>query len=169
MPFLPTGNYSRSGMVPILADRIMKINNFELALLAEHHQSASTEMGLFGNFESKNYAGQVVPMAMTARRYAYVGSPLCLNLWSCNVNEGGFWEPYVDITKNIRPNDCKSDEIIVKTYEENEHIRQPLLDTGYFEDTGKKIKNGFVSLEIWRLTEKFVAVFEAAHQVLESA
>lgn len=41
-------------------------------------------------------------------------------------------------------------EFRVKTWAENECLIQPLLDTGYFVDTGKTTPTGFVDAAIWR-------------------
>lgn len=146
-----------------------KINNFDLALRAEHSHDRPFEKRLFGQFKANGVLGAEVTLAFEAGRYAYVGSPLHLQLWTPDGLPVSIWEPYVTLTANIRPNDCKSDEIIVKTYEENAHLRTSLLALGYFEDTGRRIQSGFASLEIWRLTEKFVEAFNTAHPQMEAA
>lgn len=105
-------------------------------------------------------------MAFLANRYAYVGSPLCLHIWANDGVSKPKWSPYLDLTKNVRPNECLDDEIIVKTYEENEHLREPLLQTGYFVDTGKRIQSEWVELEVWRFTDAFVEAFDMAHDEL---
>lgn len=145
------------------------INNFELALIAEHGGSRSFEKRIFGGFQTTGLMGTTVNLAFEASRYAYVGSPLALQLWVCDDHASPMWEPYVDLTKNVRPNSCMPDEIIVKTYEENAHLRQALLNLGYFEDTEKRIQAGFATLEVWRLTEKFVEAFSAVHPAHEIA
>lgn len=136
--------------------------NFDLALRASHSADRDFEKRIFGLFDAPGIMGAPVHLAFEANRYPYVGSPLHLALWAKDEADG-YWEPYVGLTKNVRPNDCKDDEIIVKTYEENAHLRQPLLDLGYFEDTGRRIPAGFTELEIWRLTDKFVKAFEVSH------
>jgi hypothetical protein len=133
--------------------------NFEMALRASHAETLVT----FGQFIGSDMAGESVALAFRAGRYAYVGSPLALMLLTVEGHE-----PYATVTVNIRPNDCKSDEIIVKMYSENEHLRAPLLALGLFEDTGKRIESGFVQCEIWRLTEKFSSAFDAAYQEAEA-
>jgi hypothetical protein len=133
--------------------------NFEMALRASHAETLVT----FGQFNVSDMAGETVAVAFNASRYAYVGSPLALALLTVEGNEH-----YTVLTVNIRPNDCKSDEIIVKMYSENEHLRAPLLTLGLFEDTGKRIESGFVQCEIWRLTEKFASAFDAAYQEAEA-
>jgi len=124
----------------------------------------------FGHFKTTYPEIGEVNLAFTADVYAYVGSPLCLHLWSQKSEEGGaYFEPFTDLTKNIRPNECENGEIIVKAYEENEPLRKPLLDLGYFEDTGKRIPGGFVEFEIWRVTQKFEEAFSTVHPSLEEA
>lgn len=44
------------------------------------------------------------------------------------------------------------DEFFAKTYDENEPLREPMLATGLFEDTGQRAVGGFVELELWRLS-----------------
>ncbi len=147
----------------------MKINTMEIALAAQLYQESDKGPGLFGHFKAIDISNEQREMAFTADRYGYVGSPLCLHVWTCETGQEPFWEPYFSLTRNIRPNDCLEDEVVVKTYEENEHLRQPLLDLGYFKDTGKRIATGFVSLEIWTITPKFAEAFHAMLGVAEAA
>lgn len=42
-------------------------------------------------------------------------------------------------------------EYLIKTWGVNEPYRQPILDAGIFEDTGRRIRTGFVEAEIWKL------------------
>lgn len=63
-------------------------------------------------------------------------------------------EPYIDITTNIEgaENLLGENEIMVKTWSENESFIQPLLETGYFEDTGKKIRvSEWCEASIWKI------------------
>jgi hypothetical protein len=134
--------------------------NFEMALRASHAESLVT----FGEFTFPHRRGETLALAFRAGRYAYVGSPLALVLLTVDGKE-----PYATVTVNIRPNDCKADEIIVKMYSENEPLREPLLALGMFEDTGKRLESGYVEVEIWRLTEKFGLAFDAAFTEAEAA
>lgn len=138
----------------------MKTTNIQLALRAEQSMKRDLPDRLFGHFTAKNYSNADASFAFEALRYAYVGTPLALQIWSLDDDSHGMWDPYITLTVNFRPNDCKSDEIIVKTYEENEHLRAVLLGLGFFEDTGCRIQSGYVSLEVWRLTDKFVEAFD---------
>lgn len=138
---------------------IEKPTTMELALRTDKKKAA-----LFGNFTAKLYGETARTYAFAAQRYPYVGSPLCLHLWGLNQDDpkAPYWEPYTDITKNIRPNDINQDEIIVKTYEENEPLRG-LLALGFFEDTGRRLEAGFAGLEIWRITDRFISAFDRAY------
>ncbi len=140
----------------------MKSSTIQLALRADQAMSRNLPDRLFGHFSAPNYSGAVTRFAFEALRYAYVGTPLALQIWSIGQDSHGMWDPYMTLTVNFRPNDCKDDEIIVKAYEENEHLRGALLGLGLFEDTGRRIQSGYASLEIWRLTDNFVEAFDKA-------
>jgi hypothetical protein len=144
------------------------INNFHLALAAEHGLNRPLSERLFGAFNAEVSwePGRSLKFMFTSSRYAYVGSPLHLELWF--EGEQGFMEPYLDLTINQRPNACKVDEILVKTHDVNEHMREPLLALGYFEDTGRRESAEFAQLEYWCLTEKFVEAFTKAHAFEEA-
>lgn len=60
------------------------------------------------------------------------------------------FEPWATVTVNLPEVPLEPDEFTVKMWSENEAIRQPLLATGLFEDTGKRVPSGFVSAEVWR-------------------
>lgn len=141
----------------------MKTTTFDLALRAEHGMDRPFEKRIFGRFQAPGLIGAPVDLAFEADRYAYVGSPLALHIWINDGQHPTMWEPYVSLTKNVRPNDCTNDEIIVKTYEENAHLRETLLGMGFFKDTGGRIVAGYAQLEVWKLTDKFVAAFDTAH------
>jgi hypothetical protein len=62
-------------------------------------------------------------------------------------------EPWIDLTTNI---DSASlllgeDEILVKTWSENESMIKPLLGCGLFEDTGRRVRCGFAEAHIWKM------------------
>lgn len=44
------------------------------------------------------------------------------------------------------------DEFCVKLWSENEPLREPLLASGLFEDTGRRIPLGYAFAEVWRIT-----------------
>lgn len=62
-------------------------------------------------------------------------------------------EPYSRLAVNVPQAEIGPHEFFARTYEENYELRGPLLASGLFEDTGKRIKSGFVSLELWRLRQ----------------
>lgn len=45
------------------------------------------------------------------------------------------------------------DEFTVKSWSENEPLVEPMLATGLFEDTGRRVPSGFVEAPVWRLTD----------------
>lgn len=148
----------------------LKKTNFEMALMASHGAERPFEKRIFGRFSAKGVMDTDENFVFEAGRYAYVGSPLALQIW---VSEGKaddvWWEPYVTLTVNLRPNDCSSSEVIIKTHEENAHLREALLGLGFFVDTGRRISRDYVQLEIWSLTEKFEEAFDLAHPASEFA
>jgi hypothetical protein len=138
----------------------IKTTTMHLALRAEALRP--DEPPFFGHFKFAYPSMEERTLALRASRYAYVGTPLCLQIWSQQQEDGGaYWEPFCDLTKNIRPNDCTDEQIIVKMFNENEPLREPLLKTGFFEDTGIRIQPSFAELEVWRLTPEFLAAFDA--------
>lgn len=148
----------------------LKKSNFDMALMASHGAERPFEKRSFGRFTAKGVLDTDENFAFEAGRYAYVGSPLALQIW---VSDGKvdevWWEPYLSLTVNHRPNDCGRGEVIVKTHAENAHMRESLLGLGYFVDTGRRITLEFIQLEIWSLTERFEEVFDVAHPVSEFA
>lgn len=148
----------------------LKKTNFEMALMASHGAERPFEKRIFGRFTAKGVMDTDENFVFEASRYAYVGSPLALQIW---VSEGKaddvWWEPYVSLTVNFRPNDCGPSEVITKTYEENAHLREALLGLGFFVDTGRRISRDYTQLEIWSLTEKFEEAFDLAHPASEFA
>lgn len=63
-------------------------------------------------------------------------------------------EQYGVITVNIPEADLADDEIIVKTYSENEHWVPQLVEQlpDVFQDTGKRIQSGHITVQVWRYT-----------------
>jgi len=60
-------------------------------------------------------------------------------------------EPWATVTTNIFGAELADNEICVKTWSENEPFREPLLATGLFEDTGRRIPTGNAEAEVWRI------------------
>lgn len=104
-------------------------------------------------------------MAFNTARYAYVGAPLFISLW-CTGPEADLCGPFGDLTTAYSRGmgvDLADNEVLVKTYNENDILREPLLASGYFEDTQRRQPAGFAELEVWRITDKFVREFAAAN------
>lgn len=68
-----------------------------------------------------------------------------------SIDDCGFPEPWGVLTTNIPGVHLDRDEILVKTWGENEQFRSPLLASGFFEDTGRRIPTGYVMAEVWQL------------------
>ena len=60
-------------------------------------------------------------------------------------------ERIATLTVNIPEAEIADDEIIVKTWSENEGIAKDALASGLFEDTGRRIPTGFVEAQVWRV------------------
>lgn len=45
------------------------------------------------------------------------------------------------------------DEFCVKTWSENEVLVAPMLATGLFEDTGRRVPSGYVASPVWRILD----------------
>jgi hypothetical protein len=61
-------------------------------------------------------------------------------------------EPYAMVSVNMREAQglLAPDEFCAKTWSENAHMRDALLASGMFQDTGRRI--GLVGAEIWKIT-----------------
>lgn len=66
------------------------------------------------------------------------------------LNDFDSGEPFCVLTVNIPEAELEEGEFIVKSYSENEPIAKVLRNSTHFMDTGRRIKTGFVSAEIWR-------------------
>lgn len=60
-------------------------------------------------------------------------------------------EPIARLTVNMPEVKLEPREIIVKGWGENEQIIEDCRASGYFFDTGKRIKTGFVTAEVWKI------------------
>ncbi|MGH6639174.1 MAG: hypothetical protein ACREXN_01115 [Polaromonas sp.] len=83
-----------------------------------------------------------------------------INLFGCRYSVGpARWfvlatdegEPFGTVTVNVPGYPLADDEVLVKTWEENAPARQPLLNSGVFSDTGKRVPCGYVEAEVWKL------------------
>lgn len=59
-------------------------------------------------------------------------------------------EQWAVITTNLPGVELERGEFTVKTWSENADLRAPLLATGVFVDTGKRVPTGFAEAEVWR-------------------
>lgn len=140
----------------------MNIKVIEIAARAEEAKKhLSFEQRAFGKFVTAGLRRDPVTLVFEANRYVK-GAPLHLQLWSSDKEDPSFWTPYVTLTKGIPACTFEADEIVVKTTDENEHLRTDLLKLGMFTDTGKRLDYGHADLEIWTLTDKFLEVFNKA-------
>jgi hypothetical protein len=83
-----------------------------------------------------------------------------VNLFGCHFNFGhspGFvlvtetGAPYGMVSANVPGYKLADDEMLAKTWDENAAARQPLLESGVFKDTGKRVPYGFVEAEVWKI------------------
>ena len=92
-------------------------------------------------------------------KFVYNNEELCFKI-SCYLRDGAVaiiieavyvYETYATLTVNIPCTILEKDEILVKTWSENEPITDFLRNSEFFEDTGKRVPTGFVEAEIWRI------------------
>ena len=76
---------------------------------------------------------------------------------SLESDEDSFWlEPFVEVTTNLEGAEkyLGADEIIVKTWSENEPLVKSFLVSGYFEDTGRRIEVSlWCKASVWRIVK----------------
>lgn len=60
--------------------------------------------------------------------------------------------PYGTFSACIPGTALADGEFLAKTSSENEDLREPMLQTGLFVDTGRRVPSGFIELEVWKLT-----------------
>jgi len=60
-------------------------------------------------------------------------------------------EPFATLTVNIPQATVSDNEIIVKTWTENEPVARAAFESGLFHDTGKRIPTGFSQAQIWKV------------------
>lgn len=77
-------------------------------------------------------------------RAKYIDGHLALLI----LNESG--EHYVVLSVNIPGVQLATDEVLVKTWAENEDIAAAVLKTGAFVDTGRRVQAGFVEAQVWQ-------------------
>ena len=64
-------------------------------------------------------------------------------------------EPLATFSTNLVPYGAAvaEDEFCVKTWSENEVLVAPMLATGLFEDTGRRVPSGYVVAPVWRIKD----------------
>lgn len=60
-------------------------------------------------------------------------------------------EPLATLSVNVEGAKLGEGEFIAKTWSENEEIAKAALDSGLFEDTGRRVPTGWVEAQVWRL------------------
>lgn len=60
-------------------------------------------------------------------------------------------EPFGRLTVCVPGTKLKEDEILVKTWSENEPLAQAALESKYFENTGRCVPTGHCHAEVWRV------------------
>ena len=101
---------------------------------------------LVGSLTIQYPTGQV-EIAVLASRYSH-GGRIQVRLEAPN------GDPWGTLTVNLPDVPLAQNEILVKTWSENKFLRSPALRCGLFEDTGRRVPNGFVEAEVWRFTGK---------------
>jgi hypothetical protein len=101
-------------------------------------------------------------LVFEAQAYVKGGdAPLRLQLYL--MEDGQLVAPYGTVTTCVPGERAEEDEVLVKTHFENEILRAPLLATGYFVDTGRRVPVGRGDqVEVWKITAAFVSAFAAA-------
>lgn len=59
--------------------------------------------------------------------------------------------PYATFTYGLPGVALAEGEFLAKAGAENESLRQPMLDTGLFVDTGRRVESGFIEIEVWKM------------------
>jgi hypothetical protein len=54
------------------------------------------------------------------------------------------------LTTNLPEIPLEAGEFFVKTWSENEELAKAAMESGWFNDTGKRHKTGFVEAQIWK-------------------
>lgn len=91
------------------------------------------------------YEGTVLKLETQVRKYVDTDA---LFIRIVDSEDGS---PFATLTVNIPPYVPDEGYIIVKTWGENEPITKYLLKQGFFIDTRKRIKTGYVEASIWKV------------------
>lgn len=133
--------------------------NKRLAGLARQSSRMFAPMAIAGRAMQVMAACYSVPSAK--------GAPLALQVVT---TDGDYPEPWGRLTASVpAATALAGDELAVKTYDFDAGMRECLLKTGYFEDTGRRLAAGFAELEVWRMTPRFIGEANKAYPELETA
>jgi len=58
---------------------------------------------------------------------------------------------FATLTTNLPDVPLEEDQVIIKTWSENEEIAKAALASGLFRDTGMRVSTGFVQAQIWEV------------------
>lgn len=61
--------------------------------------------------------------------------------------------PYATLTVNIPDAELKEGEFLVKTWGGNEELASLAIQSGIFEDTGRRVRENFVEAQVWRFKD----------------
>jgi hypothetical protein len=95
---------------------------------------------------------QAYGQTLELKQGTYRGRNGAIAISLTGTDEDGFPAPYGALTVSIPGVQLAKDEILVKTWGENEEFRTPALTSGLFQDTGRRVPTGFVAAEVWKLT-----------------
>lgn len=106
------------------------------------------------NFKTENRKGKTMTkVTLDDENYLLVKSSYCTNnaIAISAYEEDG--ELFMDLTTNTEDAriHLEKGEIMVKTWSENEPYIKPLLESGYFEDTKRRVSLGRVEAQIWKI------------------
>lgn len=89
--------------------------------------------------------GTAYTTVFTVDRYRLTNAPA---IELVMVDDG---ELFCTLTCNIPGTILADNEILVKTWSENEEVAECALASGLFKDTGKRVSTGFVQAQIWEV------------------
>lgn len=75
----------------------------------------------------------------------YINNRVCIRL----MDEDNF--VIATLTVNMPEHKLEEGEFFVKTWSENREIASDCLKSGLFEDTGKRVRTGWVEAQVWKL------------------
>lgn len=61
--------------------------------------------------------------------------------------------PFGTLTVNLPDQDLNDNLVAMALWAENAPMRAPMMETGLFEDTGRRVRVGYATAEIWAIKE----------------